>query len=307
MNFHGQDKQSKGTLGQNPNQSVEDEYIGNLQQQIHFMELELKILKEKVVEDEKKSGIGSLFDDEKSSFQHISLLKQKYQKMRRDYDRKLEELNKYKLNVIGEQFVLDSQINVMITQNTKVEDQKKDYNTVVTKRIFEVDKEYKEVSKQRLDVENELKSFENEYGREFQDNYEDKMTIIKDKEFDILDNQRHVLEVKLQEELIKLKEVETKEYEDARGQVKAQFLANADLQKSMAEEADLRKLIENAGIKLDLLQIQVKEFEDVTEYLNNKKDDLIEAKKQAEIRNEELRKDLAGKEEIAAKRLQAKL
>jgi len=46
-----------------------------LQQQIHFMELELKILKEKVVEDEKKSGIGSLFDDEKSSFQHISLLK----------------------------------------------------------------------------------------------------------------------------------------------------------------------------------------------------------------------------------------
>lgn len=108
MAFHGQDKTSKASLGANPNSSVEDEYISNLQQQIHFMELELKILKEKVVEDEKKSGIGSLFDDEKSSFQHISLLKQKYTKMRRDYDRKLEELNKYKLNVIGEQFVLDS-------------------------------------------------------------------------------------------------------------------------------------------------------------------------------------------------------
>jgi hypothetical protein len=86
------------------------------------MELELKILKEKVVEDEKKSGIGSLFDDEKSSFQHISLLKQKYQKMRRDADRKIEELNKYKLNVIGEQFVLDSQINIMLSQNQKIED-----------------------------------------------------------------------------------------------------------------------------------------------------------------------------------------
>jgi len=77
------------------------------------MELELKILKEKVVEDEKKSGIGSLFDDEKSSFQHISLLKQKYQKMRRDYDRNIEELNKFKLNVAGEQFILDSQIELM--------------------------------------------------------------------------------------------------------------------------------------------------------------------------------------------------
>jgi len=42
------------------------------------MELELKILKEKVVDDEKNSGIGSLFDDEKTSHQHIDLLKSKY-------------------------------------------------------------------------------------------------------------------------------------------------------------------------------------------------------------------------------------
>ena len=34
---------------------------------MHFMDLELKILKEKVVEDEKNSGIGSLFNDEKNS------------------------------------------------------------------------------------------------------------------------------------------------------------------------------------------------------------------------------------------------
>jgi hypothetical protein len=102
MNFRGQDKVKEPLLGTNPNQSIEDEYIANLQQQIHFMELEMKILKEKVVEDEKKSGIGSLFDDEKSSFQHISLLKQKYQKMRRDYDKKTEELNKLKLNVVGD-------------------------------------------------------------------------------------------------------------------------------------------------------------------------------------------------------------
>lgn len=68
MNFRGQDKSRDPALGVNPNNNVEDEYISNLQQQIHFMELEMKILKEKVVEDEKKSGIGSLFDDEKSSF-----------------------------------------------------------------------------------------------------------------------------------------------------------------------------------------------------------------------------------------------
>ena len=114
MNFRGQDKRSEPKLGANPNADIEDEYISNLQQQIHFMELELKILKEKVVDDEKKSGIGSLFDDEKSSFQHISLLKEKYKKMRRDCDRKIEELGKMKLTVVGEQFVIDAQINVML-------------------------------------------------------------------------------------------------------------------------------------------------------------------------------------------------
>lgn len=67
----------KGDLGGNPN-GEDDDYVDVLQQQVHFMELELKILKEKVTDQEKNSGIGSLFDDEKSSHQHISLLKEKY-------------------------------------------------------------------------------------------------------------------------------------------------------------------------------------------------------------------------------------
>ena len=45
----------------------------------------------------------------------------------------------------------------------------------------------------------------------------------------------------------------------------------------------------------------------MTEYLNGKKDELQEQKKMAEIKNEELRKELAAREDMAAKRLQAKL
>ena len=78
INYRGQDKRVEPTIGQNPNANIEDEYIHNLQQQIHFMELELKILKEKITEDEKNTGIGSLFKDEKTSHQHIGLLKTKY-------------------------------------------------------------------------------------------------------------------------------------------------------------------------------------------------------------------------------------
>ena len=80
------------------------------------------------MEDEKKSGIGSLFDDEKSSFQHISLLKEKYKKMRRDYDRRIEELNKQKLVVLGDQFQLDSQINKLVEITQKNDDSNRSYD-----------------------------------------------------------------------------------------------------------------------------------------------------------------------------------
>ena len=96
---------------------------------------------------------------------------------------------------------------------------------------------------------------DNEFGRESADNYENKMTIIKEKEFDKLENNRHTLEVKLQEDLLKAKEIEKKFYVDGRGQVKALFQANAEYQKQLADEADLRNIIENACIKLDVLQI----------------------------------------------------
>lgn len=65
------------------------------------MELELKILKEKVVDDEKNSGIGSLFDDEKTSHQHIDLLKSKYVQMRRDFDMLEDKKNNQMIDVKG--------------------------------------------------------------------------------------------------------------------------------------------------------------------------------------------------------------
>jgi len=41
--------------------STEDEYVQNLQQQAHFMELEIKLLKEKQDEEEKGGGFSISF------------------------------------------------------------------------------------------------------------------------------------------------------------------------------------------------------------------------------------------------------
>lgn len=113
MKFRGQEKPSLTSLGANPNVGPDEDYLQILQQQVHFMELELRILKEKVIEDEKNSGIGSLFDDEKTSHQHIQLLKEKYMDMRKRFEQREQGQAKQRLEIIGEQFILDSQIKTM--------------------------------------------------------------------------------------------------------------------------------------------------------------------------------------------------
>lgn len=118
-----------GSLGTNPNGGAEEDYLEILQQQVHFMELELKILKEKVIEDEKNSGIGSLFDDEKTSHQHIQLLKEKYRKMRVDYEKRTQEQAKQRLDINGERFILESQIRTMQDHQEELIDKRDDYNT----------------------------------------------------------------------------------------------------------------------------------------------------------------------------------
>ena len=75
----------------------------------------------------------------------------------------------------------------------------------------------------------------------------------------------------------------------------------------MKEEKELKEKIEDANVVYEMLNIEVKELEDATEYLNEKKEDLTESRKTAEIKNDELKKELAAKEEVAGKRLQAKL
>lgn len=166
VQFRGQDKEKSRTLGGDPNMNVEEEYIGNLQQQVHFMELELKILKEKVVDDEKNSGIGSLFDDEKSSHQHIHLLKTKYAEMRRTFDLNQQELSRRKLDVIGQQLIFDSQIVTVTKQTDELYKEKKDYENTIEKELYNMEKTFKETSKAKNNLDSDVKGLDSTLKRE---------------------------------------------------------------------------------------------------------------------------------------------
>ena len=92
------------------------------------MELELKILKEKVKEDEQDTGIGGMFDDEKTSHEHVTLLKTKYAAMRRDYEHRFNQLDKDKLETMGDKFQLEAQLTA---NKAQLKDMKKKYTEYI--------------------------------------------------------------------------------------------------------------------------------------------------------------------------------
>lgn len=61
-------------------------------------------------------------------------------------------------------------------------------------------------------MDNELRSIENEMNKEGDDHYSNKMTLIKDKEFDELNNKRFEEDVKLQDKFIKDKNDEIEKF-----------------------------------------------------------------------------------------------
>jgi hypothetical protein len=164
-------------LGSNPNEFENEEYISNLQQQLHFMELEQKILKEKVFEDEKTSGIGSLFDDEKTSHQHIVLLKQKYMQLRSDHEKKQQEYKKTKLNEVGEKFVYESQIKTLEAQAKYLEENQRDFTHEFNKSRHDLDTNYKKVNNDRNKLDVDISGMSKDHDDLSKENYDNTMYI----------------------------------------------------------------------------------------------------------------------------------
>ena len=93
---------------------VEGEFIENLKKQIYFMEMELKLMKEREHEIQKSGGFTQLFNDERDPSQHILQLKTKYSNMRKNMENKIEELNNKKREITGSNVSLRARFSIFI-------------------------------------------------------------------------------------------------------------------------------------------------------------------------------------------------
>ena len=80
---------------------IENDFIDNLKKQIYFMEMELKLMKEREREIAKSGGFTQLFNDDKDPSIHIQQLKVKYANMRKKMEDQILSLNDKKREITG--------------------------------------------------------------------------------------------------------------------------------------------------------------------------------------------------------------
>ena len=91
LDSDGISKENNGSamFGLNPNLNIEDEYIENLLKQIHFMNMEIKLLKEKQQQSDGNSLWGIVNRVNEPLVKNIVDSNQKYQTMKKEVDQNL--------------------------------------------------------------------------------------------------------------------------------------------------------------------------------------------------------------------------
>ena len=90
---------------------IENDFIDNLKKQIYFMEMELKLMKEREREIAKSGGFTQLFNDDKDPSIHIQQLKVKYANMRKKMEDEILILNEKKREKTGLNVSLKEKLN----------------------------------------------------------------------------------------------------------------------------------------------------------------------------------------------------
>jgi len=150
-------------LQKHAEENIEDEYIKNLQQQIAYMELELKLLKEKEMEQKASvSQIDRFFNDGVPLNENILALKNQYNATKKDFEDKIDELADKRLEEEKAQRDLKSQYVLITTKLQEISGESKLRVTEYEKSIKELRFAVINEKNTKVDLEKELKQIQEE-------------------------------------------------------------------------------------------------------------------------------------------------
>lgn len=117
-------------------------------------------------------------------------------------------MNKQKIEIKGKQLIYESQINAINDQTSKLQAALNEFKKKKEKEDKEYDKKKNDLTKAKNTLEAEYRQLNQAELLEMQENYKNKMSIEKSKEFANLGEERFKLNKKLAEDYKKEKEAE---------------------------------------------------------------------------------------------------
>jgi chromosome segregation ATPase len=153
-------KHIKG-LQHHADENIEDEYIKNLQQQIGYMELELKLLKEKEIEAKQSvSQIDKFFNDGVPLNENILALKNQYNHAKKEAENKMDEFQDKKMAELKLANDQKSQYEKLTARLKDLTNEMEVKEETFTKELHALRTQFWDEKHTREDLEKELKELE---------------------------------------------------------------------------------------------------------------------------------------------------
>ena len=301
---------TKVTPSQNTNvqsSNIESDFISNLKKQIYFMEMELKLMKEREREINKSGGFTQLFNDDRDPSIHIQQMKTKYANMRKKMEDQILNLNDKKREIVGINVSLKAKLDTLQKLELDIYNKLKELESNKTQQLNQDKLNYEEKDNEKINLEAENRLNNTKLKAEINNNEELDYKIKSDDEISKMSQSDVDNNIKLVEDLVQIKGEELNQVHEKIKEItqKAESVPNYNEEKEKNDE--FKKQIEELKDKALKLTTDAETAEIANNYLIKKKNEVVEEAKKLRDLNIELRHEIDAKITLNDQRIQKKV
>ena len=286
---------------------IESDFIENLKKQIYFMEMELKLMKEREREIAKSGGFTQLFNDDKDPSTHIQQLKIKYANMRKKMEDQILMLNDKKREVKGQNVSLKAKLASLQKLEQEVYNKLKNLENNKNNELNEKNNNFYEKDNERTNVEADNRLQNSKLNQTLNENENLKYHIETGDKIGKMTQDDFDNDIKLIEDLV---EIKGQELSEVREKIKV-LTEKAESVPNYKEEREnnekFKKQIEELKEQCLKLTTEAECAELVNNYLIKKKNDVINERKKYIDLNVELKHEIDAKRTLNDNRIQKKV
>ena len=298
---------SKSNQKMEESSKIENDFIDNLKKQIYFMEMELKLMKEREREIAKSGGFTQLFNDDKDPSIHIQQLKVKYANMRKKMEDEVLLLNDKKREITGLNVSLKAKLNSIQKFEQEVYNKLKELEKEKKAELNEKNSAFYDKDNERTNLEADNRLNNTKLSQTLNENEELKYNIETGEKIGKMTQDDFDEKIKLIDELV---EIKGKELNECREQIKT-VTERAESVPNYKEEQEnnekFKKQIEELKENFLKLNTDAECAEMVNNYIIKKKNDVINERKKYIDLNIELKHEIEAKNTLNDNRIQKKV